>query len=444
MLYRSTADPAHRATFREAVLRGTPPGSPGGGGLYVPASPPTLPAGFADGLAERPLEETAFALARAFIGPEDVSDADLAAAVHHTLAFPLPLVDVEPGLSLLELFHGPTLAFKDVGARFLAAMLTLFSRDADRDLVVLVATSGDTGGAVAAGLFGTPGVSVVVLYPEGRVSALQEKQFAALGGNVHALRVAGAFDDCQRLVKAQFADAALRARVSLTSANSISVARLVPQTFYYGALAQQWAQRRQPRLPAVVVPSGNVGNLTAGLLAKRAGLPLGRFVAATNANALLPDVLGGMPYTPRASHRTLSTAMDVGDPSNLARLLDLYGSPAALAKFVEAVSVSDAETEAAMRGVFERTGRTIDPHTAVGVAAWERVRHTGEPSGGPEPGVVLATAHPAKFPDEVARVLGAPAETPERLARLAALPTLSEDLAPDADALRGWLLARFA
>ena len=440
MLYRSTADAAHRVPFAEAVLRGTPPRRAGApGGLYVPETPPTLPAGFADTLAERTVEEVAVALARGFIGPDDVSNADLDAAVRHTLAFPLPLVAVEPGLSLLELFHGPTLAFKDVGARFLAAMLGLFARDESRETVVLVATSGDTGGAVAAGLFGTRGVSVVVLYPEGRVSALQEKQFAALGGNVHALRVAGSFDDCQHLVKAMFDDADLREAVALTSANSISVARLVPQTFYYGALAVQWAQRHGSGgpAPAVVVPSGNVGNLTAGLLAKRAGLPLGRFVAATNANALLPDVLGGMPYTPRASRRTLSTAMDVGDPSNLARLIDLYGSAAGLSKYVEAVSVSDAETEAAMRGLAGRTGYVADPHTAVGVAAWERVRRAGET------GVVLATAHPAKFPDEVARVLGAPAETPERLARLAGLPTLAEDLAPDAASLRAWLVARF-
>ena len=443
MLYRSTADPAHRATFREAVLRGTPPPSASGAaGLYVPETPPALPPGFADTLTERSHDEVAFALARACIGPDDVSDADLADAVRHTLAFPLPVVDVEPGLSLLELFHGPTLAFKDVGARFLAAMLGLFARTDGRETVVLVATSGDTGGAVAAGLYGTPGVSVVVLYPEGRVSALQEKQFAALGGNVHALRVAGSFDDCQRLAKAMFADAGLREAVALTSANSISVARLVPQTFYYGALAQHTAQTGGPA-PAVVVPSGNVGNLTAGLLARRAGLPLGRFVAATNANALLPDVLGGMPYTPRASHRTLSTAMDVGDPSNLARLLDLYGSPAALARYVEAVSVSDAETEAAMRGLFERTGTVIDPHTAVGVAAWARVQRPAERPGKPERGVVLATAHPAKFPDEVRRVLGSVPETPERLARLADRPTLSEDLAPDAGALRAWLAARF-
>ncbi len=440
MLYRSTADPAHRATFREAVLAGTPPSRADGtgGGLYVPATPPALPPGFADGLAERPLEETALALARTFIGPDDVSDGDLRAAVRHTLAFPLPVVTPEPGLSLLELFHGPTLAFKDVGARFLAAMLGLFA-DPARETVVLVATSGDTGGAVAAGLHGTPGVSVVVLYPEGRVSPLQEAQFATLGGNVHALRVAGAFDDCQRLVKAMFADGALREAVALTSANSISVARLVPQTFYYGALARHVAQAAAPGqpAPAVVVPSGNVGNLTAGLLARRAGLPLGRFVAATNANALLPDVLGGMPFVPRPSRRTLSTAMDVGDPSNLARLVDLYGSPAALAKYVDAVSVSDAETEDAMRGLFERTGYVADPHTAVGVAAWARVRRPGEQ------GVVLATAHPAKFPDEVARVLGAAPATPERLARLAGRPVLSEDLAPDVAALRAWLVSRF-
>ncbi|HEX8299789.1 MAG TPA: threonine synthase [Rubricoccaceae bacterium] len=438
MRYRSTSDPAHRATFREAVLSGTPPG----GGLYVPETPPALPPGVAHTLADRSIEDIAFDLARAFIGPDDVSDADLADAVRHTLAFPLPVVDVEPGLSLLELFHGPTLAFKDVGARFLAAMLGLFASTDGRETVVLVATSGDTGGAVAAGLHGTPDVSVVVLYPGGRVSPLQEKQFASLGGNVHALRVAGSFDDCQRLVKAMFADPDLREGIALTSANSISVARLVPQTFYYGALARHTAQTGG-LAPAVVVPSGNVGNLTAGLLARRAGLPLGRFVAATNANTLLSDVLGGMPYAPRASHQTLSTAMDVGDPSNLARLLDLYGSAATLATDVEAVSVSDAETEAAMRGLSERTGYVADPHTAVGVAAWERVQRRDARSGEAECGVVLATAHPAKFPDEVHRVLGSAPQTPERLARLATRPLLADDIAPDTEALRAWLMARF-
>ncbi|HEX8384603.1 MAG TPA: threonine synthase [Rubricoccaceae bacterium] len=438
MRYRSTADPAHRATFREAVLNGTPPG----GGLYVPEAPPALPAGFAVGIADRSSDEIAFALARAFIGADEVSDADLADAVGHTLAFPLPLVAVEPGLSVLELFHGPTLAFKDVGARFLAAMLGLFRRDADRDLVVLVATSGDTGGAVAAGLSGTPGVSTVVLYPEGRVSGLQEKQFAALGGNAHALRVAGSFDDCQRIVKAMFADASLRARVALTSANSISVARLVPQTFYYAALAQQWARLGVPGLPAVVVPSGNVGNLTAGLLARRAGVPLGRFVAATNANALLSDVLGGATYAPRPSLRTLSTAMDVGDPSNLARLLDFYGSAASIAADVEAVSVDDEATRRAMRQLADRTGYVADPHTSVGVAALERVRGR-DAAGGPEEGVVLATAHPAKFPDEVEHALGRPVPVPERLALLASRPTVAEAVPPEARAVRDWLIGRF-
>ncbi|MFO1522185.1 MAG: threonine synthase, partial [Kiritimatiellia bacterium] len=319
MKFISTRNPtAPGVDLKEAVLRGLPPDN----GLYLPETIGRLPDGWLDGLADRSFPEIAQDVAQALLG-DSITPADLHAIIARSLTFDAPLHRLDEDTSVLELFHGPTLAFKDFGARFMAAMMGWMVRDDDRGLTVLVATSGDTGGAVAAGFHQVPGIRVVVLYPSGRVSPLQEKQLTTLGANITALEVAGSFDDCQALVKAAFLDPALAGHLRLTSANSISLARLIPQAFYYFRAFQQAGDGLTPVVFSV--PSGNFGNLTAGLLAKRIGLPVARFLAATNANDEVPEYLESGVFTPRPSIATISNAMDVGNPSNFARMLHLYG-----------------------------------------------------------------------------------------------------------------------
>lgn len=393
-------------TFREAALSGLA----SDGGLYMPESIPSLPPEVWDSFAGAPLHEVAFTLARALLAG-DISDADLRAIVADALSFPIPLVSLDGETRVLELFHGPTLAFKDVGARFMARVFAWLQRGASRPLTVLVATSGDTGSAVASGFGGVPGARVVLLYPSGRVSLLQERQLTTGGPSVTALAVDGSFDDCQRMVKEAFRDPDLRQRLTLTSANSINITRLLPQTFYY---AWAWAQLDDRSSPLVFsVPSGNFGNLTAGLIAKRMGLPAARFLAAANANGGLTSYLAGGDFIPHPSLHTLSSAMDVGDPSNFARILALYGSDrAAIACDISGYTISDDETLDAMRTLDHRYGYTADPHTATGYAAL--VRYRAEHLD-PHTGVILSTAHPAKFPDICAQALGRSIPLPDRL-----------------------------
>ena len=392
------------------------------GGLYVSTHVPDLPAGWR---GSGSLAELGARALRAWL-----PDADgLESLVADALSFPVPLVALGgawEGTHVLELFHGPTLSFKDVGARTMARLMaTTLGGD---EVTILAATSGDTGSAVASGFAGVEGVRVVLLYPEGQVSAVQERQLIAERPGVRTLAVEGTFDDCQRLVKAAFAEGV--PGVALSSANSINVGRLLPQSLYY-----LWADLRLDAGPAVfVVPSGNLGNLTAGTLAMRGGLEVAEFVAAHNANDGFPRFLAGDDAPAGDSVRTLSNAMDVGVPSNLERLRSLF-SDAELRALVQGAAVSDAETTASMRRVYEEAGYLCDPHTAVGLEAVRRRRSAGDRA----PHVVLATAHPAKFPEAVEAATGVAPEAPARLAALWDAPTAVETIAPTLDALRARL-----
>jgi threonine synthase len=415
--------------FQEALLLGLAPD----GGLFMPDRLDPMPPAAVAALAGRPLADIAARVLEHLVGDE-FPPADLAALARDAFDFPAPTVAVEDGRFVLELFHGPTLAFKDFGARFLArAFGYLLGRRGDR-ATILVATSGDTGSAVAQGFFGVPRVRVVVLYPAGKVSPFQEEQMATLGGNVSALRVPGTFDDCQRLVKRAFLDAGLE-RLRLSSANSINVGRLLPQAVYYFA---SWLEVASRGDVVFAVPSGNLGNLTAGVVAQRLGLPVAGFVAGSNVNDVLPEFLRTGVYRARPSIATLSNAMDVGDPSNFARLLALHGgSTEALRQNVVGVAVSDEETRATIRAVHGRAGYVLDPHTAVAYAA------AGAPAAGP-PGasVVLATAHPAKFGGVIREELGFEPALPERYRDWASRPVLAEALADTAyETFRAWLLS---
>lgn len=429
-MFYSTNNRSLRVGLKEAILRSLPADN----GLYMPVGLPVLPAAFWQKYRSLSFQEIGFEVAKAFFG-EDVPEAALREIVDGTLGFDAPLVRLGERDHLLELFHGPTLAFKDFGARFMARLMAWLTRDDNRQLTVLVATSGDTGGAVASAFHQVPGTRVVILYPKGKVSGLQEKQLTALGGNITALEIEGSFDDCQAMVKAAFLDRALAERLNLTSANSINLARLVPQSFYYIHAARQLPEGT---LPTFVVPSGNFGNLTAGLLAMKLGLPVAHFVAATNRNNVVPAFLESGSYAPRPSIATISNAMDVGAPSNFVRLLELFdGSWKDIRQHLSGFSFSDGETRAAIREVHASCGYPIDPHGAVGwlaAKAW-RAQHPEATT------ITLETAHPSKFPDVMNEELGPDAvPIPERLAVLADQPKVAIEMSSNADQLKEWLL----
>lgn len=431
MLYHSTQNPSHRVALKEAILRSLPPDN----GLYMPDELPVLPADFWQRWRDLSFREIGFSVAEAFFG-QDVPEEALREIVDGTLEFDAPLVTLAPGDHILELFHGPTLAFKDFGARFMARLMAWLTRDEDRELTVLVATSGDTGGAVASAFLNVPGTRVIILYPKGKVSGLQEKQLTALGGNITALEIDGSFDDCQALVKSAFLDRELSERLNLTSANSINLSRLVPQSFYYIHSARQLPEGVKP---VFVVPSGNFGNLTAGLLAARLGLPVDHFVAATNRNDVVPQYLRAGAYEPRPSVTTISNAMDVGSPSNFVRMQALFeGSWEKMKNRISGIAFTDEQTRAAIREVKSLYGYDIDPHGAVAWLAarqW-RAAHPGAAT------ISLETAHPAKFPDVMDAELGkGGVEIPERLAILANREKKAEALATDTAAFHDWLRA---
>jgi threonine synthase len=421
----SSRDPADVVPFTHAVLHNLP----AGGGLYVPAALPRFEDWDALLAADFPSRSTE--LLHRLLG-EELERRTLGALVEAAFPFGAPLRQVAPGRFALELFHGPTLAFKDFGARFLAQVLGLLCREgrASAPRLVLVATSGDTGAAVAHAFWRLPGFRVVVLYPRGRVSPLQEQQLASLGDNVQALSVEGSFDDCQALVKGCFADAALSRELGLTSANSINIARLLAQVLYYvDALAQLRAQG-EPRAPVFSVPSGNFGNLCAGVMARQLGLPVRAFVVATNANRTVPDYLDSGRYRPRPSVATHSNAMDVGDPSNWERIEHLLGGDLeALRRLLRWGHLSDVDTQASLRAL-QRQGYLADPHAAVAAGVLERHLAPGEL------GVFLATAHPAKFREVLAELLGVQVPLPPALAQLTQRPVLSTPLSVDPAALR--------
>ena len=416
MRYRSTGGKAALTSLRGAVLRGLAPD----GGLYMPAeiarrSPEEL-----EEFRALPFTEVCFRVVKPFATP-DVPEDVLWQVVSEAMNFPVQLVSLSPGLHILELFHGPTLAFKDFGARFLARLMGYFVRGEDRQLTVLVATSGDTGSAVAHGFWGVPGIRVVILYPSKRISQAQEKQFTTLGENIQALEVSGTFDDCQRLVKLAFADEALNKKAFLTSANSINIGRLLPQMFYHVAAYRQLPVASTPLV--VAVPSGNFGNLTAGLFAKRIGLPVAKFVAATNANDAVPQYLASGHYELRPAIATYSNAMDVGNPNNFPRLLDLCRKRLEyVRREIWGHGASDPETLAEMKAVWDKYRYIADPHTAVGILGWEAYK---KEHAEPAQGLVLATAHAAKFAEIVEKAIGIAPPLPDRLANYLKRPKLS-------------------
>ncbi len=420
MQYISTRGEAPPVSAGDAMLAGLAPD----GGLYHPERLPALDEeDFPHGAG---VAGAAQVLLSPFIAPHPVLSPALPDICREALDFPMPLTDLAEDLQVLELFHGPTAAFKDVGARFLASSLSRLAGDVEGLRTVLVATSGDTGGAVAAAFHGRAGFRVVLLYPAGRVSGRQEAQLTAWGGNVTTLRVDGDFDDCQRMVKAAFADARLRKSAGLTSANSISIGRLLPQMSYY-AMAALAMKRRTGREPGFVIPTGNLGNALACIWARRCGLPIGPVVLATNANDAVARFFAGEPWRPRTTRRTLATAMDVGNPSNMERLLFLTGGEAEARREAEAVAVDDEGIRDAIREGPVRYGQTWCPHTATAVKAWEslpaRMRD--------RPWIVVATAHPAKFEDVVEPLVGHSVPPPPALAELLAKPRHYLDASSD-------------
>ena len=407
MKYYSTNRKAPLATLEEAVKRGLAPDR----GLYMPERIVRLPEEFFRDMGEMDFHEIAFAAASAFFG-EDIPSGDLKDIVCDTLNFDTPVVNIHDNIWALELYHGPTLAFKDVGGRFMARMLSYFVRQEkpDRKTTVIVATSGDTGSAVANGFLGVEGIDVIVLYPSGKVSEIQEKQFTTLGQNITALEVDGNFDDCQRLVKSAFMDEDLGRTMTLTSANSINVARFLPQAFYYFNAYAQLKRAGHDSNIVFCVPSGNFGNITAGLFAWRMGLPVRRFIAANNRNDVFLEYLKTGEYTPRASVRTIANAMDVGDPSNFARILDLYGNSATLIRQdIAGCRYTDEEIGRTISSLYDKYGYLADPHGACGYQGLTDLLSDGET------GIFLETAHPAKFKDTVEKIIGKPVEIPERL-----------------------------
>ena len=431
MNYYSTNHHSPAATLQEAVVRGLAPDR----GLYMPEHIHPLPSDFYDGIDRLSLPDIACRVADAFFG-DDIPQDTLHELVRDTLSFDIPLVPVTGCIHSLELFHGPTLAFKDVGARFMARLLGYFiRREGAGEVNVLVATSGDTGSAVANGFLGVEGIRVYVLYPKGKVSEIQEKQFTTLGRNITALEVDGTFDDCQALVKDAFMDGELNARLRLTSANSINVARFLPQSFYYFHAYAQLKREGRADNVVVCVPSGNFGNLTAGLFAARMGLPVGRFIAANNRNDIFYQYLRTGVYSPRPSIATIANAMDVGAPSNFARILDLYGNNhAAICADISGATYTDEQIADTVRTTWQQHHYLLDPHGACGFRALQEGLREGEA------GIFLETAHPAKFKDTVERIIGQPVDTPDKLRAFMQGTRRSVPMSKDFPAFKDYLL----
>ena len=429
MKYYSTNHKSDDVTLRDAVVRGLAPDR----GLYMPERLNKLSKEFFDNIDKMTFQEMSFEVAKAFFG-EDIPEADLKKIVYDTLAFPTPVVKVDDNIYSLELFHGPTLAFKDVGARFMARLLGYFNKEEKQLVNVLVATSGDTGSAVANGFLGVEGVHVYVLYPKGKVSPIQECQFTTLGRNITAVEVDGVFDDCQALVKNAFMDAELNQRMKLTSANSINVARFLPQAFYYfNAYAQMKRLGKADNL-VICVPSGNFGNITAGLFGWFMGLPVKRFIAANNANDIFYNYLKTGVYSPKPSVQTLANAMDVGDPSNFARVLALYGgSHKDIAGHIGGATYTDDQIKETLKECYQRTGYLLDPHGTCGYRALREQLLPGEY------GVFLETAHPAKFKEKVDAITGGDVEIPARLQAFMKGTKQSVEISKDYSAFRNFL-----
>lgn len=430
----STNRKAAEVSLKEAIFRGLPEDN----GLYMPTVIPRLPDSFFREIDRLSFQEIALNVTQSLIG-EDIPEKDLKKIIQDVFTFDAPVQPVLGNIYVLELFHGPSLAFKDFGARFMARIMAYFlSQDNNKEITILVATSGDTGSAVAQGFLNMPGIQVVILYPSGKVSEIQEKQLTTLGNNITALEVKGTFDDCQRMVKEAFLDSDLNQRIHLSSANSINISRLIPQSLYYFyAFAQL---KKQGNLPVVFsTPSGNFGNLCGGLIAKKMGLPVEKFIAATNINDIVPEYLRSGLFTPRPSIRTISNAMDVGNPSNFNRIIEFYDKDLGKIKAdIVGKSYTDIQTQDTIKEVYEKTGYVLDPHGAV---AFLGLKEYLLESGSEAYGVFLATAHPAKFPEIVEEVIKRKIELPENLRKVALMHKRSIVIDPDFQYLKNFLLA---
>jgi len=432
MKFYSTNSPAVQVPFKEAVFNSLPQDK----GLYMPVSIPKLNPEFLANLAKYSFPEIAFEVARTMLG-DAMSEQDLKAIVEDAINFDAPIVKLEENVYVLELFHGPSLAFKDFGARFMSRVMSYFLRDGEKQLDILVATSGDTGGAVALGFLGVPNTRVTILYPKGKVSPIQEQQLTTNGQNIHAIAIDGTFDDCQALVKQAFVNAELNEKFRLTSANSINIARLIPQAFYY---VNAYAQLLRVGKSEVVfcVPSGNFGNLGAGLLAWKMGLPVKQFIAATNANDTVPQFLTTGFYKPKPSVQTLSNAMDVGNPSNWIRIAHIFQDPEKLKQLVSGGSYTDMQTQAAIEAVYKKYNYVVCPHTAI---AWQALKdYQAAHSKDKSAGVFLSTAHPCKFPDVFSDEIAAKIVVPEQVKELQNKPILSANLGTDFAGFKNYLL----
>ena len=421
--------------FKDATVNGQAPDK----GLYFPENIPQIKKELIANIENISNEEIAFEVIKPYVG-NTINEADLFSIVKETVNFPIPLVKVTDDIFSLELYHGPTLAFKDIGARFMSRCLGHFVRGSDKKVTVLVATSGDTGGAVANGFYNVPGVDVVILYPSGKVSSVQEKQLTTLGNNIHALEVDGNFDDCQQMVKAAFLDDELNKKLFLTSANSINVARWLPQQFYYFFAYKQWVCSPSGdggNPPVVCVPSGNFGNICAGLLANASGLPIKHFIAATNANDVVPQYFETQHYQPKKAVATISNAMDVGDPSNFVRIMEIFQQQFAnLTAKVSSCSVTDATTKQTLLDVYNQHNYLCDPHGAVAYRALEDYLQL-HPNN---KGIFLETAHPVKFYDVVEPVIGQTVKVPDSIKEQLTKEKKSTMIGVDAEELKGFLM----
>jgi threonine synthase len=436
MNYYSLSKRSPVVDFKEATILGQAPDK----GLYFPATIPQVSKKLIDNIEDYSNEAIAMEIISPYIGdtiPKDV----LESIVHETVSFEIPLVKITDDIFSLELFHGPTLAFKDVGARFMSRCLGYFAthsaplRTSKEKVIVLVATSGDTGGAVANGFYNVEGVDVVILYPSGKVSSVQEKQLTTLGNNIHALEVDGTFDECQQMVKTIFADAELNKKLKLTSANSINVARWLPQQFYYFYLWKQWKDKTDP--PVVSVPSGNFGNICAGLLVQRSGLPIQHFIAACNINDTVPEFLRSGNYQPKKAVATISNAMDVGEPSNFIRIMEIFDQQLESVKqTLNGYTISDDETKATLVSIYQKYNYLLDPHGAVAYAALQQYQ-AQHPN---TKGVILETAHPVKFYDVIEPLIKQTVPVPKTVAMQIKKEKLSTRIAANNNELKEFLL----
>lgn len=431
MQYYSTNNQSPKVDFKQATINGQASDK----GLYFPEHIPILSKAFIENISHYSNEEIAYEVIKSYVG--DVIPADeLRRIVNETINFDIPLVKITDAIFSLELYHGPTLAFKDIGARFMSRCLSYFVQGFSKKVTVLVATSGDTGGAVANGFYDIDGVDVVILYPSGKVSTVQEKQLTTLGKNIYALEVDGTFDDCQQMVKQIFTDEALNKKLFLTSANSINVARWLPQQFYYFFAYKQWAQKNMP--PVIAVPSGNFGNICAGILAHISGLPVKHFIAACNANDVVPTFMQTQKYVPKKAVATISNAMDVGNPSNFIRILEIFNNQFTdLKKVLSSCSVTDAATKDTLQKVYKNEGYLLDPHGAVGYWALQQYLQNNTS----EKGIVLETAHPVKFYDVVEPVIGEAVSIPVAVQQQLVLQKNSTKIAAEVGLLKAFLLS---